>query len=327
MEKNYDVFGLGNALVDILVQVDDDFIRERNLNKGGMTLTDPKEQADILQALEKHEVFLRSGGSAANTMLGIAKAGGKAFYVGKISNDTNGEFYRKDLLEAGVHFDVQPGSSGPTGTSLVMTTPDAERTMYTNLGISTELTVNDVDQDKLKNSKYCYVEGYLWAGDGPRAASEKTFEIAKKNDVITSFTFSDMFLVSNFREDFFKVATEMADILFMNMEEAKGFCEMNNEDDVIAHIGNISKLAFVTNGSKGAVVIQDKQSVEVPGFQVKAVDTTGAGDNFAAGVLYGLSKGLEPAKAAKIGNFLASEVVQFTGGRLEKDYSSKVAEL
>lgn len=326
MAKN-DVFGVGNALVDILVQVDDDFIREHNLNKGGMTLADSSEQANLLQALENHEVYLRSGGSAANTMLGIARAGGKAFYVGKIAGDTNGEFYRQDLLEAGVHFDVQPGKSGPTGTSLVMTTPDAERTMYTNLGISTELTVNDVDTEKLKDSKYCYVEGYLWAGDGPRAASEKVFEEAKKNNVITSFTFSDMFLVSGFREDFYKITKEMADIVFMNMEEAKGFSEMENPDDVIAHIGNISKLAFITNGKHGAIVIQDKKSFEVPGFEVKAVDTTGAGDNFAAGVLFGLSRGFEPVRAARIGNLLASEVVQFTGGRLEKDYSSRVLEV
>ena len=190
MAKSYDVFGVGNALVDILAFVDDQFIVEHNIAKGSMTLVDAQQQGGLLNKLEGAELKLRSGGSAANTMIAIAMSGGNGYYAGKVAKDSHGEFYREDLVEAGIDFEVNPSQqAGPTGTSLILTTPDAERTMCTNLGVSTDLHADDIQLESLANSKFVYIEGYLWDGDHPRAASERAMECARSRGVPVAFTF------------------------------------------------------------------------------------------------------------------------------------------
>lgn len=314
-----DVFGVGNALVDILALVEDDFVNDRELHRGGMTLMDAETQGGILHDLEHNSLQMRSGGSAANTMIAVAQSGGKAYYSGKVAKDTNGEFYRQDLLAAGIDFNVHPAteSGGPTGTCVVLTTPDAERTMCTNLGVSTTLAATDIDVDRLSHCKYSYVEGYLWSAPDPRKASIETMEQSKRLGVKVAFTFSDGFLVAQFADDFHKLVSEYCDVIFCNADEVKSFFQEESLSECARKMSEITDLAFITNGEKGCMVVENKQIVDVAGFPVKAIDTVGAGDAFAGGVLFGLTNGLTSVEAARWGNYLASMVVQIHGPRLD----------
>lgn len=327
--KSIDVFGVGNALVDILAFVKDDFIKKHDINRGGMTLVDAQQQGALLHELENTELKLRSGGSAANTIIAIAQSGGTAFYTGKVAGDTNGEFYRQDLLEVGVEFDVTPApvSQGPTGTCLVLTTPDAERTMCTNLGVSIGLTKSDINVERLNCSKYSYSEGYLWSGPDTRAACIETMEKSKRNGVRVSFTFSDKFLVDSFADDFRKLIGDYCDLVFCNAEEARSFCGMESLEDCAAKIGELVTTAFITDGPNGCLVVENNQVTHVAGFPVKALDTVGAGDAFAGGVLFGITHGYTAVQAARWGNYLASEVVQIQGPRLEGSQAGKLQEI
>jgi sugar/nucleoside kinase (ribokinase family) len=181
MTKKYDVFGVGNALVDTLASIDHDFLHKAEIKKGVMTLVDTESQNKLLNFLKEHKLELRSGGSAANTMIALANSGGNGCYTGKVADDEHGRFYKKDMEEAGIIFDVPPAKEGKTGTCVVLTTPDADRTMLTNLGISTSLTKNDIHEERLKDSQIAYVEGYLWDGQNTKEASVHTMEIAETN--------------------------------------------------------------------------------------------------------------------------------------------------
>ncbi len=291
-----------------------------------MTLVPSDKQAAILLGLSRVPLELRSGGSAANTMIAVARSGGTSFYTGKVSRDTNGEFYRQDLLNAGIHFDVHPAdeSDGPTGTCVVLTTPDAERTMLTHLGVSVQLTEKDIDEEKIKSSKMIYIEGYLWAGDGTRKACIRAAELGKKHNVPVAFTFSDSFLVQPFRSDFFGFVKDYCSVVFCNAPEVRSFSEIENLEEAARYVGQIADHAFITNSEHGALVVERGTITEVPGFRVKAIDTNGAGDAFAGGALFGLTHGYSVQASARWGNFLASEIVQVPGARLSKDYSGQV---
>ena len=327
-EKAIDVFGVGNAIVDTLAFVDSDFLRERNFKPGIMTLVDSNQQAELLHDLKKVKLELRSGGSAANTMIGIARCGGNGFYSSKVSGDTNGEFYRKDLLDSGLHFDVHPlpEEHGPTGTCVVLTTPDTERTMFTHLGVSTELNDHDIDEERLKKCKFSYIEGYLWTGEATKRAAKRTMELSKKNGIPAAFTFSDPWLVGMAKDDFKNLITDYCSIVFCNAEEAKIFTGNDNIKENAEIIGEFVDQVYITNGSSGCVVNDNGKIFDVSGFKVNAVDTNGAGDAFAGGVLYGLSRGAPAEKAAKCGNYLASCIVQIPGARIEDDHSNKITE-
>ena len=318
-DKKFDVFGVGNALVDVLAQVEDKFVGDIDLAKGSMTLMDTEQQSSVLAGLENHNLRLASGGSAANTMVAVAQSGGSGVYMGKVAQDTHGEFYKKDMEESGIIFPVEmsPASSLTTGSCVVLTTPDAERTMCTHLGISTSLKTSDVDFDKLAASKISYVEGYLWDAENPRAACVETFEQCKKHSIPASFTFSDSFLVDRFGDDFKKIVSEYCDIIFCNADEIRKFYGVDDLAECNSRIGKDCKLVFVTDGSNGCYVIEDNEVQLVEGFAVKAVDTVGAGDAFAGGVLYGLTHGMTSVKAAKWGNYFASKVVAKIGPRLD----------
>jgi sugar/nucleoside kinase (ribokinase family) len=324
-----DVFGVGNALVDILALVEDDFVLSRKLHRGGMTLMDAETQGKVLHDLEHNSLQMRSGGSAANTMIALAQSGGKAYYSGKVAKDTNGEFYRQDLLEAGIDFNVHPAaqSNGPTGTCVVLTTPDAERTMCTNLGVSTTLSATDIDVDRLSHCKYSYIEGYLWDAPDPRKASIETMEQSKRLGVKVAFTFSDGFLVDRFADDFHKVVSEYCDVIMCNADEVRSFFKEDSLEECARKMSAIADLAFITNGPKGCMVVENKQIVEVPGFPVKAIDTVGAGDAFAGGVLFGITNGYSATQSARWGNFLASMVVQIHGPRLEGSQAHLLSEI
>ena len=326
--QKYDVFGVGNAIVDTLVFTDDAFLEKHQIARGVMTLVEGDRQGEILNDLQSHNLELRSGGSAANTMYNIALSGGKAVYTGKVARDANGEFYRRDLEKAGITFDVHPlkEMEGPTGTCVVLNTPDSQRTMCTHLGVSTRLGPADINLEHLRQSKILYVEGYLWTGDSTRKASIAAMEAARKHGVKVAFTFSDPFLVNAFKDDFKNLVNDYCDIVFCNADEAQHFTGWQDMDAAVKEIATLCELAFVTSGKDGAYVCEHKgEGVHrEPGFPVKAIDTNGAGDAFAGGALYALSQGLENAKAARWGNYLGSQIVQIHGARLQNSYENHV---
>ncbi len=318
-DKKYDVFGVGNAIVDILALVQDQSLNDLQLAKGGMALMDADTQAGVLQHLEGHSLQLASGGSAANTMVAVAQSGGNGVYFGKVANDTHGHFYKRDMEAAGIAFPVLAADETdlPTGTSVILTTPDAERTMCTHLGISTTLHKSDIDTDILARCKVSYIEGYLWDAEHPREACIESFEQSKRLGVRTAFTFSDGFLIDRFADDFKKIIGDYADIVFCNEDEAHHFFQTDNIDECIAKLGQACELAFITCSEKGCHVIENGSAKHVPGFPVKAINTVGAGDAFAGGVLFGITHGMSAAESARWGNYLASRVVEHLGPRLE----------
>lgn len=325
MEKKFDVFGVGNAIVDLLAKVGDEFVADQKLQRGSMTLMETSQQARVLHALGDHDVKLASGGSAANTMVAIAQSGGTGVYFGKVAHDTNGEFYVQDMEAAGIRFPVAmaPESADPTGTCVVLTTPDAERTMCTHLGISASLSVDDMDWDLLAQCKYSYIEGYLWDAPGPRAACLETLIHSHALGVKTSFTFSDPFLVDRYRDQFLEIVPQYCEVLFCNADEARHLLNTQSLDECAERLGSMTETVFITDGPNGCIVVEKQKSRHVPGFQVKAIDTVGAGDAFAGGALFGLAHDLGAVQAARWGNYMASEVVAKTGPRLNESQEAR----
>lgn len=317
--KKYDVFGVGNAIVDTLAQVDDGLIDQLGIAKGGMALMSAVDQALVLGKLDHKNLQLASGGSAANTMVAIAQSGGSGVYFGKVAHDTNGEFYKLDMERLGIGFPVPlaPESSLPTGTCVVLTTPDAERTMCTHLGISTTLSKSDIDLELLAQSSCSYIEGYLWDADQPREACIETFQQSRRMGVRTAFTFSDPFLIDRFSDDFHQLVAQYCDIVFCNSDEAQQFFGVDDVGGCCRKMGEICDLAFITTSEEGCFVVENRNVTKVPGFPVRAIDTVGAGDAFAGGTLFGLTNGLSPAQSAKWGNYIASRVVEQIGPRLD----------
>lgn len=322
-----DVFGVGNALVDTLVSVDDQFLAEHNIHKGIMTLVNSDEQAKLLHSLEQHKMELRSGGSAANTVIALANCGGTGCYTGKVAKDSNGDFYKQDMEKAGIIYEIPPSPKGSTGTCVVMTTKDAQRTMMTNLGISTNLSKSDINLDKLKISTFSYIEGYLWDGESTREASVFTMESAKQSGKKVAFTYSDPFCVNRYKEDFKKITKELVDVVFCNHEEAMALSETDEPEKAIQSIGDDNTDVFMTWGEKGALVYAKGNVSHIPGFPVQAVDTNGAGDAFAAGVLFALTHDYNLQDAAKWGNYVASRIVLEIGARLSYSLQDRVKEV
>ncbi len=320
--KKYDVYGVGNALVDILANVPDSFVGQFGLHRGSMALMDSKAQGQVLEHLEMKELKLACGGSAANTMVAIAQSGGTGIYAGKVAHDTYGEFYVQDMQKSGIRFPVKPAAEEglPTGTCVVLTTPDAERTMCTHLGISTSLDEHDIDREQLAQCSISYVEGYLWDAEKPRQACKKAFRLSNELGIRTAFTFSDAFLVDRFPDEFREIVTKYCDIVFCNADEARRFCKKESLDECSKELGAMAELVFITDSAKGCYVIENGHSTLVEGFSVKAIDSVGAGDAFAGGVLFGLARGHSPQESARWGNKLASEVVATVGPRLPADH-------
>ena len=327
--EKLDVFGVGNALVDILAFVEEDFITKHCLQKSGMTLMDAQTQGNILHDLEHTSLQMRSGGSAANSMIAIAQSGGTGIFVAKVASDPNGELYRQDMLESKIEFNVLPASmvNGPTGTCVVLTTPDAERTMCTNLGVSVNLSASDIDVEQIRRCKYSYLEGYLWSAPDAKQACIQAMEESKREKVGVCFTFSDQFLVDMFADDFRQLVSNYCDVLFCNADEARSFCGIESLAECATKIGELVETAFITNNKEGCLVVNNKQMISVPGFPVKAIDTVGAGDAFAGGVLFGITHGFSLTQAARWGNYLASEVVKIQGPRLEGFWGEKIQQV
>ena len=317
----FDIFGIGNAIVDTIAFVDDGFPESLGLRHGAMTLADARQQAHILQALQKHQIVkLCSGGSAANSVWAAQQSGANTCYSGRVAADPNGKFYVNELREHGIHFaNVIPTqtNTAPTGTCVVFTTKsDAQRTMSTHLGIAVELSANDIDMDLLKRSRYVYCEGYLWTATSTRQACLSVMQEAKKENITVAFSYSDPFVAREYCDDFKRITREYCDIIFCNAHEAQELSQTQDRSAALKFMQEQNALAFVSDGAAGAYVCQDHAHKQQPGFSVKAIDTNGAGDAFAGGVLAALAQNYTPLLAARWGNYLGSRVVLTSGARL-----------
>ena len=313
----YDLLGIGNALVDIEVRVDNEFIEQNSLTKGGMTLSSVEKQQKILKKLHSLSTKVSSGGSAANTIHGLSVLGGKTYYIGRVANDVYGKHYAEDMLSCGVAFPGTGNGFSNTGTCVILVTPDSERTMLTHLGASSLLHPDNVDEKTIENSEMVYIEGYLWTGENTRNAAEKLAQIAKKNKTPVAFTLSDAFVVNSFKKQLTDFIRDNVDILFCNDVEAKAMGETEDVQEAFDELKKIAETIFVTRGEKGSWASNPtEEKVAVNVFPTKAIDTTGAGDLFAAGALHGIIRNYSLKESAILGSYCASEVVSHMGGRM-----------
>jgi len=312
----YDVLGIGNAIFDVLVQTDEAFLARHGMSKGSMALIDEGRAAAIYN--DMGPAVEMSGGSAANTIVGVASLGARAAYVGKVRDDQIGRLYVHDIRAAGVTFETKLATDGPaTGCSYILVTADGERTMNTYLGAAQELTSADIDPSQVAASALVYLEGYLWDPKNAKEAFVKAAGIAHGADRQVALTLSDAFCVDRYRDEFLVLMRDgTVDLVFANEAELHSLYQTSDFDTALAQLRKDAKLAVVTRSEKGCVVASKEGVLAVPAFTVeKIVDTTGAGDLFAAGFLFGLARGLGHEKAGRLGALAAAEVIQHIGAR------------
>ena len=317
MSRTYDVYGIGNALVDIQYQVDPAFLEDKDIVKGVMTLIEEDRQKDLIVSLTDNALERSSGGSAANTMISVASCGGKAYYACKIAHDEDGDFYLSDLQAAGVASNPSNREEGITGKCLVMITPDADRTMNTFLGITSTFGPEQVDEAVIGDSTYLYIEGYLVASDMGFEAARMAQKLAQANGTRVSLTLSDPFIVDLFKDRMVALVDAGVDMLFCNDDEAQMFTGTSSVQDACeALAGRVGGFA-VTCGAEGARVKGSGDLFQASGFQVEAVDTNGAGDSFAGAFLFGVTNGYSVEQSAKLATYVSSRVVSKYGPRFE----------
>ncbi|QLH38263.1 MAG: adenosine kinase [Defluviicoccus sp.] len=313
----YDVVGIGNAIVDVLAHADDAFIARHNLNKGTMTLIDA-ERADALYAAMGPAIEV-SGGSAANTIASIASLGGRGAFIGKVRDDQLGTIFRHDIVSLGIAFGGRPATDGlSTARCLILVTPDAQRTMNTYLGVASELSVEDVDPALIANAKTTYLEGYLWDRPAAKEAFIAAAEIAHEAGRSVSLSLSDPFCVDRHRDDFLTLVDRHVDILFANEDEIVSLYREHSFDAALQRVRHHCPIAVLTRSEKGAVVVAGDEVHVVDAESVEqVVDTTGAGDSYAAGFLWGLARDLRLEICARIAAICAAEVISHVGARPE----------
>lgn len=325
--KKYDVYGLGNALVDMEFEVEDSFLELMRVDKGIMTLVDEEEQHRLMGHLDAFEGNKASGGSAANTLIAVAAMGGSSYYTCKVADDDLGQFYLNDLKAAGVDTNMNgTHPNGITGKCLVMVTPDAERTMHSFLGISSELSVNELHKEHIANSEYCYMEGYLVTSPCAKEANIEARKVAEANGVKTAFTFSDPGIVEFFGDQLKETIGDGIDLLFCNEHEALQYTQKDNITDAIEVIKTFSKNFAITLGAEGAAVYDGNTLYEIAAQDVKAVDTNGAGDNFAGAFLYGITHGMNFQQAGDLASRTAAQVITDFGPRLKPEEYRKLVQ-
>lgn len=316
-ETRFHVVGLGNAIVDVISQTDDAFLETHGINKNAMNLIE-EDRADMLTKASV-EALETSGGSGANTVAGVASFGGRAAYIGKVADDRLGGVFREDMTSIGVPFETAPLLDGPaTARSIIFVTDDGARSMNTFLGASVEFAPSDVDEDVVRDGQILYLEGYLFDKPIAKQAFVHAAEIAHAAGRKVALTLSDMFCVDRHRESFRQLIRTQIDILFSNEEELLSLYETRDFDDALAQLQADTGVAAVTRSEKGSVIIGDGEPIEVPAEPVdKVVDTTGAGDQYAAGFLFGYANDLPLATCAKLGHIAAAEVISHYGPRPE----------
>ena len=312
-----DLVGIGNAVVDMLTHTDDAFLVKNNLAKGAMTLVDADQAHKLYD--EMGPAVEVSGGSASNTMAGFASLGGNGAFVGKVRNDQLGGIFSHDIQAAGVRYETPLATSGaPTARCLIFVTPDAQRTMQTYLGASVALGPDDINEELIASARVTYLEGYLWASESGREAIIKAAKIAAGAGNKVSFTLSDAFLVDAFREDFLSFICDHVDILFANEVEITALVEAQDFDDSFQHTRRLCEIAALTRSEKGSVIAAGEEIHVIDAAPVEqVVDTTGAGDLYAAGFLYGYTRNRDLAACAHMGSLAAGEIISHFGARPE----------
>jgi sugar/nucleoside kinase (ribokinase family) len=315
--SEFDVVAIGNAIVDIIGRCDEAFLARHGAPKGHMRLVDPETIGTLYKAMGP--AIEISGGSAANTVVGVASLGGRAAFIGKVAEDEFGRIFRHDIRASGVTFNT-PAVTGPRATSrsLILVTPDGQRTMNTFLGISTDLDHGEVDADMIRKSNIVYLEGYLFDRDEAKAAFRQAVQIANDAGRRVALTLSDSFCVNRHRAEFLSLIRSGIAVLFANESEILALYETESFEDAAKRAGQDTKLAVLTRSEKGSVIVADGAPILVaPDHVGKVVDTTGAGDLYAAGFLFGLSHGQYLTEAGRLGSFAAAEIIGQMGARPE----------
>ena len=319
----YDVFGVGNALVDVQASVEDAVLQTLQIDKGVMTLVEHPQQVAVLAAMDNRPLNRCAGGSAANTIVAVADFGGSAAYLGKIGDDEIGEFFLDDMRKLGVAVDVDPTPGAATGTCAVLITEDAQRTMLTHLGAAVTLQETDVEEEMIRNSQYVYIEGYLLMGESTKAAAYRAMSLAQKHGVKIAFTASDPFLVNMIRDEIWDLITGPVDLFFCNEEEAKSLTGLADPMACAAKIHEHAENVAMTLGANGSVVMHGGEAFPIEGVPVKAIDTTGAGDMYAGGLLYGITNGMSWQQSGHLASHAAARVVAQLGARLERKFTEE----
>ena len=321
MQKKYQVYGIGNALLDYEVELSEADLLKSGLVKTTMTLVDAETQTKILHSIQGKTHKKTSGGSAANTMLALAHLGSKAFYTCKVANDESGHYYINKMRELGVdsNFIYQTPDDGLTGKCLVLITPDAERTMGTFLGISENLSVKEVSEEAIANSSYVYLEGYVVTSPTGRQAAIQVRELAEKHGVKTSMTLSDPNMVEYFKDGLLQMLGKKVDLVFCNKQEALKFFRTESLEEAQAGLKQIANQFVITLSSEGALAYDGKNTFMAKSPKVKAVDATGAGDMFAGAFLHSICKGHDFQKSADFACYAAALVVSQYGASLNSE--------
>ena len=325
MARNHDVYGVGHALVDIQYSVPGEYLVKLGVEKGIMTLIDTERRQVLFQALKEKEPVLRaSGGSAANTMIAVARFGGRAYYACQLGQDELADFYQRDLQEAGVKSNPANRCPGQTGQCLVLITPDADRTLNTFLGASHKIGPEQLQEEIIADSHYIYLEGYLLSSDQGFAACCQAQQAARRHGTAISLTLSDPFMVLSCKQRFARLLDGGVDLLFCNAEEARALIGEEDPEAACSALGERVASVCITCGSEGAIVHAGGRRSRIPPVRVEAVDTTGAGDTFAGGVLFGITHGFDLEPAAKLGSYAAAQVVSQYGPRLEGPLANQI---
>jgi len=321
----YDVLTIGNAIVDVIAETDDRFLEEHHLVKGSMELIDAERVVELYAAMPP--TVETSGGSAANTAAGVASFGGRAAFIGKVRDDDLGLVFAHDIRAIGVAFSSTPAAAGPpTARCLILVTPDAQRTLSTSLGIAGHVGVDDIDAELVGSATVTYCEGYLWDLESTKAAIRRAMEVAHGAGRKVALTLSDGFCVQRHRAEFLALAESSVDILFANEDEITSLYEVAEFDDALGRVRDHVELAFLTRGPAGAVVVHG-DDVHVVGAETggEVTDTTGAGDAFAAGALFGLTRGDDLATCARLGAAAAAQVISHLGPRPRRPFHDLIA--
>ncbi len=314
---NRRILGIGNAIVDVLAKVDDDFLKKKQLIKGSMKLIDKSEFEDLKKNIKIEKVV--AGGSVANTMAGITHLGGKASFIGKINSDNFGEMYRKSLQDINVKFSyIEKNEDLSTGASIILITPDSERTMCTYLGISSHLSASDINEKNIIDHELIFLEGYLWDKGTSEEMFKRAISLAKKERLKIAMSLSDIFCVTRHKQDFYSLLKNDLDILIGNENEINELANKKNLLDSVNQLKELNKLIVITRSKNGSMAIQNNEIINCNSTKVnKVLDLTGAGDLFAAGFLKEYLDNSTIKRCLETGSMLASKIIQKIGARLE----------
>jgi len=323
--KDYDAVGIGNALIDILAHVDETYPQKFGLEKGAFNLVDEKKIAEIMGAIQNFNPKFVPAGSSANVIMGISNLGGKCNFIGRVGKDSFGEFYHQNLKRVGVDPKLAECNISLTGKCISLITPDSERTFATNLGAAGNLSKADITEDAVKKAKILHLTGY--ETESAREAAFHAIEIARENETKISLDLADSFLIKRRRSDIQQILASGVNFLFANEGEAQAFTGLENPSDAIEELSKFSEITVVKIGSRGSLIKSNCSTYQIPIYTTKVVDTTGAGDLYAAGFLWAQSQGKPLELCGKTGSFMASKVISQIGAIIEEPMRGHVEKL